>query len=240
VSRDVLARIKGGLIVSCQLLEEDKLDIYEYKGRKIFDLYFILAMAKSAEIGGAKGLRIDKPDNIRAVKEVVNLPVIGIYKRKYPGYKVYITPTYEEAKAVAEAGADIVAMDFTRRVRPKGEKAEDILKRIKREYDVLIMADISTLEEGKRAYEAGADLIATTLSGYTAYTKPPKGPDLALIRELTESVEAPIVAEGRIGEPRDALEALKAGAYAVVVGTAITRPHKIVEKFVKAMEEFKG
>lgn len=238
MSYGVLEELRGGLIVSCQVLKEDGLDAYRYKGRKLFGKLFILAMAKAAELGGAKGLRIDGPPNLRAVKEVTRLPVIGIYKRRYPGYDVYITPTYREAEAVAKAGAEIIALDFTERPRPRGEKAEEIVKRLKNEYGVLVMADISTFKEGLRAYEAGVDLVATTLSGYTSYTRPKEGPDLELVRELASAIDVPVVAEGRIRCPEDALNALKAGAYAVVVGTAITRPHKIVESFVKKMKEF--
>lgn len=187
-------------------------------------------------MGGAVGIRADGPADIRAIKEAVHIPVIGIYKVRYPGYEPYITPTFEAAKEVADAGADVIAVDATLRPHPGDLSAGELIAQIKR-LGLPVMADISTLEEGTAAARAGADIVATTMSGYTPYSRRSHEPDFTLIEELVRSLRIPIIAEGRIWTPEQARKAIDLGAYAVVVGTAITRPCVITERFVRALQK---
>lgn len=224
MNQDLIARLKGRLIVSCQAREESPL----------CGPAFMAAMARCAEIGGAAGIRANGPDNIKAIKEVVGLPVIGIYKIICPDSEAYITPTFEAAKQVADAGADIIAFDATLRPHARGLSAHDLIAQIK-ELGLPVMADVSTCEEGVAAAEAGADIVATTMSGYTPYSRQVEGPDFELISELVQAVHVPVIAEGRIWTPDQAKKAIDLGAHAVVVGTAITRPEIITERFVEAL-----
>ena len=222
-----MEQLKGGLIVSCQAPPQTPL------GQPMV----LAAMAEAAARGGAVGIRANLPQNIRAIRELVRVPVIGIYKHDLLDYPVYITPTFEHARAVVAAGADIVAIDATARERP--EPLPQLIRRIHEELQALVMADISTLEEGVAAAELGADLIATTLSGYTPYTQErcALGADIALVEQLAQRISAPVVCEGRISSPQDARRALEAGAWAVVVGTAITAIDMVTARFVQGMRE---
>ena len=192
------------------------------------------AMARAAQIGGAVGIRANGPDDIRAIKAAVPLPIIGIYKIRDPEFEPYITPTFEAAKEIAEAGAHIIAVDATLRPHPKNLSAAELIAQIKT-LGLPVMADISTLEEGIAAADAGADIVATTMSGYTPYSRQSDEPDFALIEELSRAVEVPIIAEGRIQTPEQARQAIDLGAHAVVVGTAITRPDVITRRYVEAL-----
>lgn len=223
----ILKKIEGGLIVSCQALENEPLHGSE----------MMAAMAKAVVEGGAVGIRANGPEDIRAIKKVVDVPVIGIYKKMEYDSDVYITPTFIEAKAVFEAGADIIAIDATSRPRPDGISLEDYVKRIKDELGVLIMADVSTLDEGIAAREAGCDLVGTTLSGYTDYTRSLEGPDFELLKDLVEKLNVPVILEGRVNSPEDVIKGLKLGAFAVVVGTAITRPQIVTSRYVDAIKK---
>jgi N-acylglucosamine-6-phosphate 2-epimerase len=219
--------INGGLIVSCQALECEPLYGSNIMGK----------MALAAFQGGAVGIRANTYEDIVAIKGNVNLPVIGIVKRDYKDSSIYITPTLKEVKEVAAAGAEIVALDCTLRMRPNGEKLDELLLAIRREFPhLLIMADISTFEEGINAERLGVDIISTTLSGYTEYTLPKDGPDLELIKDLISKVKVPVIAEGKIDTPEQAKQCLDLGAYAIVVGGAITRPKQITERFIKAIK----
>ncbi|MEM7029551.1 MAG: putative N-acetylmannosamine-6-phosphate 2-epimerase [Chloroflexota bacterium] len=218
----MINQLKQGLIVSCQAEEGFPLNTPEH----------LTALAQSAVIGGAKGIRASDPDNIRLMKQKLDVPIIGIYKYDYDGFEVRITPTLKEIEVIIEAGSDIVALDATKRPRPDGMSLDDLFANLKARYDVPLMADISTLDEGIKAAEMGADIVATTLSGYTDYSPQQAGPDLALIRDLAAAIDVPIIAEGRIGGADDVQAALQAGAHAVVVGSMITRPHMITERFV--------
>ena len=162
-------------------------------------------------------------------------------KKDYDGYDVYITPTFEDAKLVASAGADIIAIDATPRNRPGGETLKDLIARIKAELNVLVMADCSTAEEGLEAAKLGADIVATTLSGYTEYSKHTldKGPDVEMLKVLVEKAGVPVIAEGRFNEPGDVENALRIGAHAVVVGTALTAPEWRMKQFVEVTEPFR-
>ncbi|MGQ9631649.1 MAG: N-acetylmannosamine-6-phosphate 2-epimerase [bacterium] len=223
---DVLSKLRGGLVVSCQALE----------GNPLRGPAFMAAMAKAAEQGGACGIRANGAEDIRAIRKVVDLPIIGINKVHVPGFEVYITPTLESAREVVDAGADLVAIDATLRPHPGGLSGADLIRAIKRALRVPVMADISTLEEGIAAAEAGADLVATTLSGYTPYTALTPGPDLKLIESLAASVRTPVVAEGRIWTVEDLKAVFDCGAFAAVIGKAITNPQAITERFVGALK----
>lgn len=224
MTNDTVARLKGGLIVSCQAAEDTPLH----------GPAFMAAMAKAAELGGAVGIRANGPDDIRAIRQAVNLPIIGIYKIRMPGYEPYITPTIKAAKEVAAAGADIIAMDATLRPHPGDLSSAELLVLIKR-LGVPVMADISTFEEGVAAAEAGADIVSTTMSGYTPYSTQSDEPDFELVERLASSLSVPVIAEGRIWTPEQARKAIDLGAYAVVVGTAITRPWIVTERFARAL-----
>lgn len=225
---DLIQHIKGGLIVSCQAQEDEPLFGSQYMAR----------MAVAAEMGGACGIRANSAVDIRAIRSVTKLPIIGIEKIKDPRTEVIITPTFESAATLIEAGADIIAVDATKRPRADGSFGYDLIRRIKRELDVLVMADISTLEEGIAAEQAGADFVGTTLSGYTSYSRKLEGPDFALICDLVKAVSVPVIAEGRIWSPNEAVQALEKGAWAVVVGSAITRPQLITERYAKEIHAY--
>lgn len=226
--RRCIERLRGKLIVSCQAFE----------GEPLSGPMFMAAMAKSVELGGAGGIRANGPDDIAAIRKLTDLPIIGIWKRLYEGYEPYISPTLEDVLAVVEAGADIVAVDATSRLHPGDISAEELIQSIKDTVDIPIMADISTVEEGIRSQEAGADMVATTLWGYTSYTRMSDDtePSFELLEELVKRLSIPVIAEGRIWSPEQACMALKKRAYAVTVGAAISRPHLITRRFVDAME----
>lgn len=215
--------LKPGLIVSCQARTDNPLH----------GPSFMAAMAKAAEQGGAVGIRANGPEDIRAIKAVVRLPVIGIYKYPLAGYEVLITPDLARAAAVAEAGADLIALDATVRPHPEGT-AQALIAQIKAELGLPVVADVATLEEGVAAAQAGADYIATTLSGYTSYSAAAEGPDLTLVQQLCRAIAQPVIAEGRFCTPDEVQTALALGAFAVVVGTAITNPREITRRFVGA------
>lgn len=196
------------------------------------------AMARAAELAGAGGIRADGPQTILAIRAVSSLPIIGIYKRRDLDPEVYITPRFEDARVVWEAGAPIVATDGTARPRPGGETLPSLIRRMHEELPgCLVMADVSTVVEGIAAERAGADLVATTLAGYTPWSSRVQGPDLELVSELVRVLRVPVIAEGRFWRPEDAAEALRRGAHAVVVGTAITNPTAIARRFVTAMQQ---
>lgn len=221
-----MERWRGGLIVSCQALEDEPL----------FGSSHMAVMAAAAEQGGAVAIRANSPADVAAIKLSCSLPVMGIYKQVYPNSDVFITPTLREAEQLAAAGADWLALDATGRPRPDGQTLEQLVRDIRRQFPHLgLMADISNAEEGIRAMDLGFDLVSTTLAGYTADSVYTSGPDLELIRSLAALSRTPVVAEGRVWTPDDCRSCLEAGAYAVVVGTAITRPREITARFVEGM-----
>lgn len=200
-------------------------------------MHCMAGMARAAQQAGAVAIRAESSQDIREIKAAVSLPVIGLWKVDYPDSPVYITPTLKEVAAVVEAGADVVAVDATaQQPRPDGLAVADFIKAIKKRFDVPVLADISTVEEGMGAEAAGADLVSTTLAGYTPYSRQLSEPDFALVRELCAAVKVPVVAEGRIWYPEEAARALKLGAHAVVVGSAITRPQEIARRFAQALK----
>ncbi|PNY82233.1 N-acetylmannosamine-6-phosphate 2-epimerase [Deinococcus koreensis] len=216
-----LERLRGGLVVSCQA----------NPGSPLRDPYIISRLALAAEAGGARGLRIQGFGDVQAVRAVTALPIIGLTKTDRDDTDVYITPTSAEAVNLAELGAGIVALDATRRPRP--EPLPDMIAAVHRA-GAQVMADISTLDEALTAMEAGADIVGTTLSGYTPYSRQLTGPDWALLAEL-RAAGLPFVAEGRINSPAEAAQALGLGAHFVVVGSAITRPDVVTGWFAQAL-----
>lgn len=217
-------KIKNGLIVSCQAPADSPLALPE----------IIAAFALTAEQNGAVGVRIDSPQNIREVKKQVSVPIIGIYKIVTDASGIYITPTFDAARQIAEAGADIIAVDATVRSNPADESFEEILGRIHTELGLPVMADVATVAEGLLAVEAGCDFVGTTLSGYTDATRHIVDPDFELVRELAANTSVPVIAEGRLRKPADVERAFKCGAFAVVVGNAITGTNWLVREFVAA------
>jgi putative N-acetylmannosamine-6-phosphate epimerase len=195
------------------------------------------AMARAAEQGGAAAIRANGAEDIAAIRAATSLPIIGILKRWDEASPAYITPDFQSAATVAAAGADIIAIDATERLR-NGEPVEELIRRIREELNRPVFADISTLEEGRRAADLGADYVATTLSGYTEDTLAlrSQGPDLKLVAELAAAIRVPVVAEGRFEHPDQVRLAIAAGAHAVVVGTAITNPREITRRFAGALD----
>lgn len=215
-----LSDLDRKLIVSCQPVPGGPLDRPE----------IVAAFALAALDGGASGLRIESVRYVEAVRAVTRAPIIGLVKRDLDDSPVRITPTLEEAAALARAGADIVAFDATRRPRPAGVR--ELVEAVQRE-GALAMADCSDEEDARQALAAGADVVGSTLSGYTGGPEP-VDPDIALISRLRR-LTPHVVAEGRIRTPDQAAEALAAGAFCVVVGSAITRPEHATSWFVAAM-----
>ncbi|MER7246528.1 putative N-acetylmannosamine-6-phosphate 2-epimerase [Kribbella sp. NPDC000426] len=215
----VLAR--GSLVVSCQAGPENP----------IHGPAAMALMAQAAEAGGAGAIRANGPEDIAAIRAVTDLPIVGLHKLGDPA-GVFITPTYEAAAGVVAAGADVVALDATLRRRP-GSLVR-LIVRIHDELGVPVMADVDSLDAGLAARDAGADFVATTLSGYTD-SRTPDGPDVDLVRRLAAELTCPIIAEGRISTPDDVRAVCEAGAYAVVVGTAITNPMEITARLAGAL-----
>lgn len=224
----IFESLRGGLIVSCQALE----------GEPLFGAVLMAKLALAAKRGGAVGIRANTPVDIAAIKAMVpELPLFGLWKVVVPGFEeVYITPRLREAIAVAQAGAEIIAIDATQRPHPEGSTAE-LIGAIKRETGRLVLADIDNEAAALAAIDAGADAISTTLSGYTPDSPRLLGPDLNLVACLaSKKLPVPLFAEGRIHSPEDARAALDLGAFAVIVGGAITRPAQITERFVAALK----
>ena len=220
---NIIKNLKNGLIVSCQARP----------GNPLRGPQHMAAMALAAEMGGAVGIRADGPDDIKAIKELVKIPVIGIYKTEPSPEIPYITPDFEHAKVLADLGVEIIALDGTLRLRPNGVDVHELIKKIKDELGVLVMADIATFEEGVAAAKAGADIVATTLSGYTTYSPFVEEPDLELVRRLKAAIDVPIIAEGRYNSPESLRAGIDAGAHAVVIGKSITNITFSTERFIK-------
>lgn len=222
----ILNQIKGKLIVSCQALENEPLH-----GSDI-----MRKMAKAAKEGGAVAIRANGVNDVIAIKEETQLPVIGLIKRDYPNCDVYITPTIKEIDELIGSGCEIIAMDATNRCHPDKISLKEKVDRIhlaKR----LAMADISTLEEALVAQNVGFDIVSTTLSGYTPYSPQQETPDFELVGQCVKNLSIPVIAEGRIFSIED-IKAVKAqNPFAIVVGSAITRPQIITKRFAEAYLE---
>ena len=224
MTNSLLQSLQHGLIVSCQA----------YPPNPFAGPHFMAAFAQAATMAGAVGLRVNGADDVAAVHAVSPLPIIGIVKEQTDGFPVYITPSLAAARVVVDAGAQIVAIDATHRPRASGATPEALIRAIRQELGVLVMADVDTLEEGRLAAAAGADIVASTLAGYTPARAASAGPDFALLAELVAALDTPVICEGRIHTPADVRAALDIGAHAVVVGTAITNPLVIAQGFVEA------
>lgn len=224
---NIIESLKGKLIVSCQA----------QKGEPLHGACYMVKMAQAAFEGGAAGIRAESPEDIRAIKSAIKLPLIGLWKIKSPESDVYITPTIDAAREIYKAGADIIAVDSTFRKNADDKWAFEIIREIKSNFNVPVMADVSTVEEGINAEEQGADIISTALAGYTSYSMKLNGPDFQLIKDLVKNVKLPIAAEGRIWSVEDAKQVLDAGAYTLVIGSAITRPRDITKRFAEAIKK---
>lgn len=219
-----VAGLRGGVVVSCQA----------YPGEPMRDPDTMARVAMAARDGGAAGIRAQGLADVARIRSAVDLPLIGLVKEGAEG--VVITPTLDTALAVARAGADVVAVDATGRPRPDGSTLADTVRAVHGETGRLVMADVSTREEGLAAREAGADLVGTTLSGYTPFSPRTEGPDLDLVEQLARELDVPVLAEGRVHRPEQVAEALRRGAFAVVVGTAITHPTTLTRWFVASAD----
>ncbi|MEL7654428.1 MAG: N-acetylmannosamine-6-phosphate 2-epimerase [Bacillota bacterium] len=224
-----LEAIRHGLIVSCQAGPESPLNAP----------CFIAALAKSSEMGGAVGFRVDRPENVSAVRAISSLPILGIYKIVTRCSDVYITPTYASAEAVVKAGANLLAIDATGRPRSGGETFRDIVEKVHKNLNVPVMADIGTTEQGVKALEDGADIIGTTLANSEPFGRPEDGPAIGIVKDLVKITNYPIIVEGQIWTLEEVKACFDAGAYAIVIGSAITVPQFITERFVKAIPALK-
>ncbi len=209
------------LIVSCQAHDDNPL-----RGSA-----FMRAMALAALQGGADAIRADGPADLRAIREVCDKPLIGLYKDWRAGWEVYITPTLEHAREIVVAGADIVALDCTSSQRPN-ETLEGMIEGI-HALGALVFADCATLDDGATAARLGADYVSTTMAGYTPATAHRKGegPDFLLLEQLVMATGKPVIGEGRFWTPEDVRQGFTLGAHGIVVGTAITNPREVTKRF---------
>ncbi|MDB9436917.1 N-acetylmannosamine-6-phosphate 2-epimerase [Dolichospermum lemmermannii CS-548] len=221
-----MTNLPKGLIVSCQAPVNSPLH----------DPYIIAAMAQAAVNNGAVAVRIDTPSHIQAVREKVQVPIIGLWKQIITGCDVYITPQFHHAVAVAEAGADIIAIDATTRNRPGDEKLADIITLIHDQLNKPVMADVDTYEAAQLAVNAGADIVGTTLFSYTEETQDFSPPGWELLTKIVENLNTFVICEGGISSPQMAKKALDLGANAVVVGGAITGIDLLVKAYISTLE----
>lgn len=220
----MIRALQPGLYVSCQAPDGP-----------LRDSGMLAAIAQAVELGGAAGIRAEGLEDIRRIRAAVDGPLIGLVKRGT--LDVYITPGIDDAVAVAEAGADVVAVDGTLRPRPDGMDSADFLRRVVERAGVPVLADIDSVEAAVAAEQAGVHFIATTLAGYTRGDPPGRGPDLELVERVIAAVSVPVLAEGRFHEPHQVARAIALGAFGVVVGGAITDPAAITRRFALAIEE---
>ncbi|MCI6376064.1 MAG: N-acetylmannosamine-6-phosphate 2-epimerase [Clostridiales bacterium] len=229
--QELFSIMKGTIIVSCQATPGEPLYMR--------DQSVMYLMARAAKQAGAKMIRTSSVRDIVEIKEETGLPVIGLIKREYPGYTGRITMTMREVDECMEAMADIVSIDCTDCERGDGLTAPEFLREVKKKYpNIIIMADCATLEEAVAAYEAGADLVGSTMNGYTPQTAHCKGdPNYELVEQMVAKLPCPVIAEGRVHTPEQARKMLELGAWAVVVGGAITRPLEIATRFMNAVKD---
>ena len=222
--------IKGSIVISCQATPGEPL--YD-KDRSLMPY-----MARAAKLAGAKMIRTSSARDIAGIKEETGLPVIGLIKREYPGYTGRITMTMREVDECMEVFSDIVSIDCTNCERGDGLTPPEFLHQVRAKYpNIIIMADCATLEEAVAAWEAGADLVGSTMNGYTPQTSSCKGePNYELVRQMVETLPCPVIAEGRVHTPEQARKMLDIGAWAVVVGGAITRPLEIAARFMAVVK----
>jgi N-acylglucosamine-6-phosphate 2-epimerase len=218
-----LASVRHRLVVSCQAPV----------GNQMRSSKVIARIAASVVGAGAGGVRIDSPEHIMEVKKATRTTIIGLWKAETDG--VYITPTLAHARAVVEAGADIVAIDGTGRPRPDHHDLAHVIRLLHAEFGAVVLADVGTAAEGMAAAECGADAVATTLAGLTTESPHRDGPALDVVAALAASLDVPVIAEGGITSPGQARQALESGAWCVVIGKAITSPDWITARYVEAI-----
>jgi N-acylglucosamine-6-phosphate 2-epimerase len=223
----VWERLRGRLVVSCQASKGDPLD----------DVATLVRIATAVLRGGAGGLRAEGAERVAAFRQITELPIVGIVKSFDANGDVYITRDFQSARAVSEAGADLIALDCTARRLNEAEPWPGLIERIHAELDRPVLADIASVEDGVAAERAGADAVATTLYGYTAETAGARTPSWELVERIVARVKVPLVVEGHITSPGEARKAFELGAWTVVVGSAITRPETITARFVAAAAE---
>lgn len=231
--RKILESFRNGLIVSCQVQHDDPISTPDMH----------VKMAQAAAWGGAVGIRANSPEQIREIKRAVKLPVIGLYKQWNPGTDVFITPTMEAVREVYEAGAEIIALDCTDQITAAGRPAWELLPQAMKEFpEAMFFADVSNYEEAARAVKLGADIVGPTLYGYTEQTKQIEEPDLREFARMCRDFgdQAYMIMEGHIYSPEDAIKCLYLGAHAVVVGSAITRPHLTTKRFTDLMGGYRS
>ncbi|BDA65133.1 putative N-acetylmannosamine-6-phosphate 2-epimerase [Actinomyces capricornis] len=220
----VLEAIRGGLIASAQA----------YPGEPMRDPRTMDQVAQACVRGGAVAIRAQGLADLELINQHVEVPVIGLWKDGHEG--VFITPTLKHAVAVAATGCQIVALDGTRRERPDGLSLARTIEGLREAFpQILVMADCGCLEDARCAQDAGADLLGTTLAGYTGQRPATQGPDLELVDQIAAACQRPLIVEGRVHTPDQAAAAMERGAWAVVVGTAITHPTTITSWFVEAV-----
>lgn len=218
-----LQQVHHGLIVSCQTPNGSPL-----RGRGLMPV-----LAQAAEAGGAAAIRAEGLEDVRNIKRAVGIPVLGLIKMPSAQTPVVITPLLQHVVDLAEAGADMIAVDATLRLRGDGVTGPEFVLRA-REQGIPILADIDDLTSAVAATASGAAAVSTTLAGYTGGTTP-KAPDVDLVAACVEACDVPIIAEGRFSSPPEVASAFAAGAWAVCVGTAITDPWSLTRRFVAEM-----
>lgn len=223
---NLLKKIKKGLIVSCQALDNEPLH-----GSNI-----MAKMALAAKEGGACGIRANSVSDIDEIKKTIDLPIVGLIKKDYLDSDIYITPTINEVKELVKANCEMIALDATDRKRPNNENIKDLVDFI-HQNNKLAVADISTYEEGIMAELLGFDIISTTMSGYTPYSPQQEEPDYKLVKKLVKKVKIPVIAEGRISNSKQLKKMIKQNPFCVIIGGAITRPQIITQKFKKVLDE---
>ena len=223
-----MAYLNRGLIVSCQAV----------KGEPLYGLGIMKYMARAAVQGGAVGIRANYVSDILDIRSEVDVPIIAIIKAEYHDSEVYITPTKKEADDLIDCGAKVIALDATLRRRPGGITLEELVRYIRSKApDVEIMADCSDFDEAANAVRLGFDYVGTTLRGYTSYTKGVQLPDVEFIGRLVESFpDTKIIAEGGIWERGQLEKVWEKGVYAVVIGSATTRPKDITKRFAEVIK----
>ena len=218
------------MIISCQAIPGEPLYLE--------DDSVMYLMARAAKRAGTPAIRTSSIRDVAAIKKETGLPVIGLVKINYPGYDSYITPTMKEVDDLVAVGSDVVALDCTLRKRGDGTTINEFIAQIRQKYpDIILMADISNYEEGINAWKCGVDIVGTTMSGYTDYTSKKDEPDYELMTRLAADIDIPVIGEGKIHYPDQAVKALQTGIWSIVVGGAITRPLEIAQRFMKAIDE---
>jgi N-acylglucosamine-6-phosphate 2-epimerase len=228
MDQEIISKLKHGLIVSCQAEVDSPFNSPE--GVTMF--------AKAAVAGGSVGIRSEGIEKTKMILASINVPVIGLIKSIFADGSVRITGSFSDVDDLSAIECPIIAIDGTFRKRD-GLTGPEFIHRIKSEFDALIMADIAKEDEAIECEHAGADLISTTLNGYTPDTEADKiiSPNFELVKSLSQKIKKPLIAEGRINSPEAAKQMIKLGAYAIVVGTAITRPHIITSWYVDALKK---